>query len=268
MTPRDLDLSGMTHQERRQIARVIYETDADWVVLVGSWARGTQVAHISDIDVLVGAPTKGRRRPMQRMHVFYLDETKLQGLATAGNDVVLWFLKFGVPLSGAARWRDVRERVLRTRPRVNFEKKFDLARKQLTYADSLLRMGDLEAAHEELHVAAEHLGRGLLFKADVFPGSRREIPNQLREIACADLAQLLDDLRSNEVNGLSLAKGVKLSGDLIDHHQESTYARRLRSDPEFVRQSEAAERLLLAGPPWDDQFSPRELVEEINRQES
>lgn len=40
------------------------------------------------------------------------------------------------------------------------------------------------------------------------------------------------------------------------------YAEFLRTDPEFIAKSEAAERRLAEGPPWDDAFSPSELLKE------
>src|SRR3712207_161077 len=114
------------------------------------------------------------------MHVFYLDESQLTKRVAAGDDVAGRFLTFGVPLSGAARWSLLRQTLLDTRPRINLEKKFHLARRQLKYAEALFQMGDLDAAQEELNVGAEHVARALLIRADRFPGSRPEIPGQLR----------------------------------------------------------------------------------------
>ena len=40
------------------------------------------------------------------------------------------------------------------------------------------------------------------------------------------------------------------------------YAEFLRNDPDFRAKSDAAERRLAEGPPWDDAFSPSELLKE------
>ena len=45
----------------------------------------------------------------------------------------------------------------------------------------------------------------------------------------------------------------------------SLYARVLRDDPSFRKRSDEAERRLAAGPPWDDAFSPSELLKESKR---
>ena len=43
------------------------------------------------------------------------------------------------------------------------------------------------------------------------------------------------------------------------------YARLLRANEDFIRASRAAEDRLDGGPPWDDKFSPSELLEEADR---
>ncbi|HEX2058533.1 MAG TPA: nucleotidyltransferase domain-containing protein [Actinomycetota bacterium] len=257
----------MTLLDRRRIARLIRESKADWIVLIGSWARGTQTAATSDIDVVVGGPPPARHDADHRMHIFYLDDAQLEARIAAGDDVAFWFLKFGVPLSGAARWRVLRKSLLDRPPPINSEKKFSLARRQLRYADDLLRMGDLEAAQEELHIGAEHLARGILIDADHFPASRPEVPNQLRSTGYEDLARLLETLRGEGMNGHMLRESIRVAGDLVRHHSATNYARRLRSDRNFIRKSDAAEKQLKGGPPWFDEISPREFLEEAHRQQ-
>lgn len=41
------------------------------------------------------------------------------------------------------------------------------------------------------------------------------------------------------------------------------YVEFLRTDPEFIAKSEAAERWLAQGPPWDEAFSPSELLKAV-----
>ncbi len=265
MTTTHVDLSGMTHQERRRIARLIHESNADWVVLVGSWARGTQTASTSDIDVLVGAPSPQRRPVQRRMHVFYLDDAQLRARVAAGDDVALWFLKFGVPLSGALRWRVLKQSLLEPRPQVDLEKKLDLARTQVRYAEDFLGMGDSEAAQDELHVGAEHLARALLIQAGLFPASRPEVPGQLRSIGHRRLAHLLDALREGAIDAPALGDAIRLSKDVARETSTTLYAERVRSDSDVVPTSEAAERRLKSGPPRHDEFSPRGLLEEADQ---
>ncbi|MFN2525531.1 MAG: hypothetical protein ABR505_04615 [Actinomycetota bacterium] len=40
------------------------------------------------------------------------------------------------------------------------------------------------------------------------------------------------------------------------------YLRRLKTDPDFAKRSADAEARLSKGPPWDDKFSPTELLKE------
>lgn len=68
---------------------------------------------------------------------------------------------------------------------------------------------------------------------------------------------------------------LEQAGRRVKHAQEDLetakreflelYARFLRADPDFNAKSDAAERRLAVGPPWDDAFSPSELLEESKR---
>ncbi len=190
---------GFSLVERRRLSRLIADTDAEYVVLIGSWARGTQSEATSDIDILVGLPA-GRRCPSAiRMHAICLSSRELEERTSAGDDLALWCLKFGIPLSGRSTWHRLKERLLKNGVQPRPQPKLDLATSQFSYAEELLEMGDVEASQEELKVGLGHLSRALLITRGVFPLSRPEIPHQLRSIGEEGLARLLDEVSTTSM---------------------------------------------------------------------
>ena len=187
---------GLPLKERRRLSRLIAESDAPYVVLIGSWARGTQVEGVSDLDVLIGASGGASCGDWERMHVICIPPEELVKRAAEGDDVALWCTRYGVPLSGRARWARLTSQILAANPQPGFDKKFRLARRQFAYAQDLLNMGDLHAAQEELRVGLGHLARGLLIQAGVFPLSRPELKSQLSSADYAGLGDLLTSVNT------------------------------------------------------------------------
>ena len=125
------------------------------------------------------------------MHVVCIPPDQLIERATAGDDVALWCVRYGIPLSGRARWEQITAHILSSEPKLRPEKKFVLAHRELGYARELLEMGDLDGAREELRIGLGHLARGLLILEDVFPLSRPELPTQLARTKHAELGAVL-----------------------------------------------------------------------------
>lgn len=215
MTTKTGDAPGIPYEERRRLARLIRDADAEWVVLIGSWARGTQSAKGSDVDVLVGGPARARPGPAERLHVIYLDSHQLKARALTGDDVALWCLMFGLPLSGARRWLALKDAVLALSPKPDARKKFELASRLLRYSEELLEMDDIEGAQEELQVAAEHLARGHLILNDVFPLSRPEIPSQLVSTGLGNLGSLIQTMARHDADAESLHDALRAAHDLL-----------------------------------------------------
>ena len=184
---------GLPLTERRRLAKVILEYDAEFVVLIGSWARGAQVeSPASDIDLLVGAPSGTRCRDKKGMHVICMSSAELMQRVTKRDDFALWCLRYGIPLSGRERWMKLKHEALRDDPWPTADKKYELARRGFSYARDLFAMGDVDAAQEELRISLGHLARGTLIRKGVFPLSRPELADQLRQAGDSELAQMMD----------------------------------------------------------------------------
>ena len=205
---------GISLSERRRLARLISDVDADFVVLIGSWARGAQSPDSSDIDLLVGIPASALCPSVTRMHIVCVSVEELSERAREDDDFVLWCLRYGIPLSGRKRWSSL-QNLLPNAPWPLSHRKFDLASKQFGYALDLVGMGDPESAQEELKVGLGHLARGLLIDRRVFPLSRPEVPDQLRPIGLQKLASALDAAATEDLAAERIETFANLGNDLI-----------------------------------------------------
>lgn len=98
-----------------------------------------------------------------------------------GDDFESWCVRLGVTLSdGRGCWAAIlASEESKQWPR--WELKVLHGARRLFLADSLLKMGDNTAASEELVYALGHIARGLLLKSGIFPLSRPELAEQLRQ---------------------------------------------------------------------------------------
>lgn len=77
-------------------------------------------------------------------------------------------------------------------------------------AERLLRMGDRDAAQQQIRAMLTTAARGLLLAAGVFPLARSELPRQLERIGHAALAGQLDDVIRDAPDLRLLAGALKL----------------------------------------------------------
>lgn len=170
------------------------------MVLVGSYARGTQAGAISDIDLLVigdcDVPS-----PVGRIQVINRSADEFRRLVMTGDDFSQWSLRFGRPLTGRRLWTALRDQLLAIAPWPSSEPKLAFAKRRLKAANALLAMGDVDAAAEEIRYGLSHLARALLLDLQIFPLSRPELPGQLEKIAEHEVASALDYSLRDEVPG-------------------------------------------------------------------
>jgi predicted nucleotidyltransferase len=170
------------------------------VVLIGSWARGTAVSPWSDIDVLVVGEGEPTLAP-SRLQVMVMSSAELLRRLMAGDDFPHWALRFGVPLSGRKAWENLRKELLPKAPWPDPERKLQQAKRKWDAAETLLAMGDVPAAEEEIRFALSHLARAELLSRQVFPLSRPELSGQLDAVGNRDLARMM--VRANSPQPMS-----------------------------------------------------------------
>jgi len=207
------------------------------IVLVGSAARGVWT-EASDIDLLL----IGNDRPrvagsFPGYHIQSASEAEfLRGLS-AGKDFEAWCVRLGVPLYDGGIWARVKaSSASATWP--NPKLKVIHGAYRLFMATRLSKTGDESAATEETLYALGHVARGILLKAGIFPLSRPELANQVREAGYPHLADIHERLRkaqntSVRVLGMAQRYSKKLLCDLdADTYrtcsQEYRHKRRMR----------------------------------------
>ncbi|MCA1836439.1 MAG: nucleotidyltransferase domain-containing protein [Actinobacteria bacterium] len=186
----DLDLL-----DRKRLRELLTATgsDAQAVVLIGSYARGTAVRSVSDLDVLVISDDPPE--PDSEAHVVVIPPDRFESRVHDGDDFAQWALRYGVAISGR-EWWDMARRMLYAAPWPHSGNKYRLAEKRLSVVDDLLAMGDDDSSQYELRLALSLVARGLLLDARVYPLSRPELPEQLESIGHGRLASMLREVSS------------------------------------------------------------------------
>lgn len=110
-----------------------------------------------------------------------------------GHDLLVWSIRLGqVACERDAFWSKLREKWLERMPFPSSDVADNRAAKAEELLHDLLKVGDEDAAVEQLVTALTHRARAILLRATVFPASRPELPNQLREIGETVLADSLE----------------------------------------------------------------------------
>ena len=118
----------------------------------------------------------------------------VETLLAEGHDVLGWAIRFGIVLWQRDGWWDDLARRWRDRLHLPSESAADeRASRALRVSRELEAVGDADAAEEQRLVALTQRARAELIRAGVFPGSRPELPHQLRAIGDAALARDLSE---------------------------------------------------------------------------
>lgn len=195
--------------ELQKVVNKLRERNGDEIaiVLIGSVARGCPTED-SDVDLLV----IGKERPkptdgLPGLHIQTSSESEFGRNLLLGEDFEAWCLRFGVPLYDKGIWSRL-EQLPGASVWPKWQTKVAHGVRRLFMANTLLEMGDLDAAAEETVYALGHVARGLLLKAGVFPLSRPELAEQVAGVGYPRLARLHEDLRKQ---GRSSSSTLKLA---------------------------------------------------------
>src|SRR5437868_1009892 len=118
-----------------------------------------------------------------------------------GNDILGWAIQFGIALHDPrGYWRQLQDSWRGRLPLPSAAEARRRADQSLARAVEMLNEGDDSAADDLLLAALTQFARQRLIQAGVFPASRPELPDQLRQLRENDsLARLLDDAMFTDV---------------------------------------------------------------------
>jgi hypothetical protein len=161
------------------------------VVAIGSSVR-TASADDLDLVVLCKDRTLQRDRPPIEVDLRAFDWDKVDADIQRGKDLLIWAVRFGEPLyDPAGRWQDLVSRWKGRMPLPNPEEAIGRAEAALADFEKMRAAGDTDAMQDLNLSYLTHLARARLTAAGVFPASRPELPDQLRQIGQAELAESL-----------------------------------------------------------------------------
>lgn len=176
-------LDGVVDSLRRN------QSDNFAIVLIGSASRGLW-AEASDIDLLlIGTERPAMVSNLSGYHIQSVSEAEFLRNLRAGEDFEAWCVRFGIPLHDNGIWARITQS-----PAASEWPKWQLkvvhGARRLFLADTLLETGDRDAAAEETVYVLGHAARGILLRAGVFPLSRPELAEQVRNIGYPHLADI------------------------------------------------------------------------------
>ena len=160
--------------------------------LTGSTARGCRTA-VSDLDYHVV-----RRRPdvsdlPGEVDVFASSGGQLWTKLRDGDDFIHGRSACGCILFDAGIMRDALRCVVTEPLWPDAEKKIARLPEFVGLAERLIRIGDRDAAQDQVRATLTAAARGVLLRERVFPLSRKELPDQLRGIGMAEIGQALEE---------------------------------------------------------------------------
>jgi hypothetical protein len=177
-------------------------------ILAGSVARNCQTPR-SDIDVVVVVSDEKLEIPSveEPIHLVIMSRDGFLGRLGKRDDFAIWCIRYGELILDSGFWTRIRNLPEAIDVWPDWTKKIIQAAKKLIFADQLLRIGDLEAAREEMLYAARHTARAILLKANIFPLSGPEMVTQLSNPKQRHLSELLSALNSNRCTAGQLRVG-------------------------------------------------------------
>jgi len=193
------------------LARAL-ELGAESFALTGSTARRRRTAS-SDLDYHV----IGRRPDVSDLpgdiDIVATSAARFYRQLMDGDDFAQWTLRHGCILHDTGPMRDGLRLIVEKQIWPTADRKLDALADHRREVERLLRMGDRDAAQEQIRAMLTTAARGLLLGAGVFPLARRELPGQLQSAGYASLAPRLDDV----IHGTPELAALAAALPILDH---------------------------------------------------
>ena len=164
------------------------------VIAVGSAIRPDVSSEDVDLVVLCReAGSFGEEAPIE-VDLRAYDAASAASRVSGGHHLLGWTLEFGKLLFQKDHvWDDLVAGFPEGPPLPSPKKVRECAQTARGHVEELLRIGDEDAAREQLTSLLTHLSREALIRHGVYPASRPELPAQLRDAGESQLAHCLQD---------------------------------------------------------------------------
>ena len=174
------------------------------IVVLGSIAR-RQAKHSFDVDLLV---IHENERPDYGLPPLDVDirsyrQEDIEALLREGHELLCWTIRFGRVLHERdSYWRNLcdiwQDRLSLPSARVADHR----AARAKQILDDLEMIGDEDAAEEQYIMMLTQMARACLIRADTYPASRPELPDQLRSVGERALASQLEGALQTRHTGI------------------------------------------------------------------
>jgi hypothetical protein len=166
----------------------------------------------SDFDLLV--IHRGKRPPIKppvEVDIRFVSLERINDQISKGHEVVGWALKFGSAIyDPEGIWRNLQQSWGDHIPLPSAAQAGERGRQALARAAEMLDAEDESAADDLLLAALTQFVRERLIRSDIFPASRPELPDQLRDVDRNDpLARLLEKAMQEESSPRELMSELK-----------------------------------------------------------
>ncbi|HXD54689.1 MAG TPA: hypothetical protein VN618_08045 [Solirubrobacteraceae bacterium] len=173
-----------------EVMRRALDAGAVGFALTGSTARRRRTP-ISDLDYHVIGDRPDVSDLSAEVDVVATRPEHLRDRLLDGDDFVQWTVRLGCILYDAGSLFEASRLIASHSLWPDPQRKLDLAERLHAETLRLLRIGDREAAQEQLRAMLTTTARGLLLRAGVFPLARDELASQLNGSGYAPLARAL-----------------------------------------------------------------------------
>lgn len=175
------------------------ESGVQAFALTGSTARNRRTA-TSDLDYqVVGARPRHDDLP-DEVDIYAGDADHFWRKLRSGDDFVQWTLRFGCALFDTGIFRSGLRAIATEDLWPDARAKLSRLPELCDLASRLIRMGDDDAAQDQVRATLTSAARGLLLDAGVFPLARSELPSQLHTVGFEELAGALAATIRGEVS--------------------------------------------------------------------
>jgi hypothetical protein len=182
---------------------------ASAVALTGSTVRRRRNA-ISDLDYHVIGPRPDVSDLSAEIDIVASTAERFRGRLLEGDDFAQWTLRFGCVLYDVGPMREGVRLILDAKLWPSPRSKLTSLAGHRRELERLLRMGDEDAANDQLRAMLTTGARGLLLMAGIFPLARDELPAQLESAGHARLANQLQSTIQGRLRLCDVSEAVTI----------------------------------------------------------
>jgi len=176
----------------RLVDRIEKDENVHALVGIGSAVRTSAAADLDFVLIYESSKPSSSDHPID-VDVRSFRRSDVARLLSEGHELLGWAVLYGCPIIDKGRYWEELCRLRRDSvPLPSAEAARERARRAEEHLTYLRSAGDRDAAQEQEITMLTHLARAALIEASVFPASRPELPDQLRQIGKQGLARELE----------------------------------------------------------------------------